>query len=531
MASSYEEDYVSLGDIPNVMECYVLDQDRDYDRIPVTGIDKSRLTEASHSKELDMYGLTKVSTVKRELTFAMNKARSIRKFVIFEAGMDAIVCQAGDVILFQHDIPNYGLAGGRIKKIEPGNIVTLDRSPTLESGKEYCLRVRRSSDNAQLVFFFTPSLTGPTSVIDFEVLPNGMAEGDVYALGEGLNIAAGIVSGVNTTTREITLDSQVSLTQGKQYSIRVVKVGGGIVVHTLTAPETETTNKFTLLPADTVDFAAGDSYVFGEVTKEAFPFRVTSMVRKDDRKAQLTAEQYVESVYSADNTISVSDMKRKVVGVTEIYTVDTEGGTNPDPVPVLEIALMDERGSEYEIPPDVLPVVLTEQMELVGDVYMPCIEVSFPTVEMPPNSKAKIERYDVLYSIDAEDGIPTWKLAGSCQAPPFRIKNVKVGVPYCVVVKAVTNYGRTSDYELEEEALDTLIVPQGAILAAFSPPSDLAANPNDLTIRLTWTVPASPNLAHVEVWCAAHSRCGRALFKVRVGHWLPRELAGALQVF
>ena len=65
----------------------------------------------------------------------------------FQADIEHMVCERGDLIHVAHDITGWGVAWGRIKAIS-GSTVTLDGPVTLESGKTYAFRVRKE-DNTQ----------------------------------------------------------------------------------------------------------------------------------------------------------------------------------------------------------------------------------------------------------------------------------------------------------------------------------------------------------------------------------------------
>lgn len=60
----------------------------------------------------------------------------------FQADIEHMVCERGDLINVAHDIIGWGVAWGRIKSVS-GNIITLDGSVDVEPGKSYVLRVRK----------------------------------------------------------------------------------------------------------------------------------------------------------------------------------------------------------------------------------------------------------------------------------------------------------------------------------------------------------------------------------------------------
>ena len=194
---SFEETYIGLPDIPNQVEAHFLDEENDFRRATVTAFDQSRIDETVNSKSIQLYGLTRKSRVKRELVFALRKARSLRKSIRFQAGIEAVVCQAGDVILFQHDTPQYGY-GGRIDAIpQPGRIM-LDRAVPVVQGVHYTLRIRRA-DGTFLVETLVAEITGDINVLKVSDTSN-IHTGDLYAFGElGIEAKPYRVTGVRRT--------------------------------------------------------------------------------------------------------------------------------------------------------------------------------------------------------------------------------------------------------------------------------------------------------------------------------------------
>ena len=177
--NSFEETYVGLNNIPTQVEAQFLDADNDYKRMPVIAVDKTRLDEPTNSKAINLYGLTKSWRVKRECIFALKKAKGLRKAIKFEGSIDAIICEVGDLMLFQHDIPQYGY-GGNITSIATEDVY-LDRNVPLVGGTECILRVRKK-DGTDLTYQWTPSATLTTNIINVPGL-TGVERGDLWFFG------------------------------------------------------------------------------------------------------------------------------------------------------------------------------------------------------------------------------------------------------------------------------------------------------------------------------------------------------------
>ncbi|MGA1846759.1 host specificity factor TipJ family phage tail protein [Deferribacter abyssi] len=372
VSDSFEENYVNLKDIPNQVDVQFLDEDNEYEQTIITVFDKSRLDEPVNSKTIQLYGITKKSVAKREAIFALKKAKAIRKFIKFEAGLDAVICEAGDVILFQHDTTQYGY-GGRIKEVLSDRVI-LDRTVPLEQGKQYTLRVRKSDNTFEV----------------FTVLAEATIETD-----------------------EIKINMQSTA-------------------------------------------QAGDVYAFGEVNKEAKPYRILSIAKKTDKTVEIHAEEYNESIFNEDDSIEIEETKYSQLGLTETYELD---GTADEPQPIKLADNPRVSVSYYDIPPYVLDVTLTEKVELINEQVVSSIIVDFATVKMPENSLSRIDRYEILHSTDGAN----WEVVGFCRGGFFELRNVEIGIRHYILVKPYTIYGVTNDIEKSQYKLKFDIVPTGQV--------------------------------------------------------------------
>lgn len=185
IADSYEENYAALSDIPNEMVVEFTDADNDYEKTQITIIDTERNDETVNSNSVNMFGLTNRHMVVREARYAMRKIKAARKSISFKASIDAIACDLGDVILFQHDTPQYGF-GGRVKAADNFS-VTLDRKVELEHGVEYAIRVKTASGDIYLDTFEHRKKEGQGDIIETDVIETfdsiHFSEGDVYSFG------------------------------------------------------------------------------------------------------------------------------------------------------------------------------------------------------------------------------------------------------------------------------------------------------------------------------------------------------------
>lgn len=108
----------------------------------------------------------------------------------FQADIEHMVCERGDLIHVAHDITGWGVAWGRVKSIN-GNQVTLDGPVTMESGKTYQFRVRKDTLVQDLRQVSTGA--GDHQTLTLASTISGMSPGDLYEVGEVQHGVAALV--------------------------------------------------------------------------------------------------------------------------------------------------------------------------------------------------------------------------------------------------------------------------------------------------------------------------------------------------
>lgn len=109
-----------------------------------------------------------------------------------EADLEAIVCDRGDLVLVQHDVPRWGLRAARIEALTTdggGDVtaITLDETVSMEEGKTYACFIRRSANSNR---FLNPSVVTDagdhTTLTLAAAIPAAQAPdvGDLIVFGE-----------------------------------------------------------------------------------------------------------------------------------------------------------------------------------------------------------------------------------------------------------------------------------------------------------------------------------------------------------
>ena len=181
---SFEEVFLSLKDRANIFEVQFLNEDNDFQQDMVVLEDPLIFSnsEQPRRKTISGYGITRSAQAARLARFNQRVNRLVTRTITFEVGLDAVVCEPGDVIRFQHDIPQWGY-GGRAASGSTSSTIVLDRTVTIVAGKSYEVLIRYEND-----FIETRTVTtGPGTVSTLTVSPDWSqtpAHGEVWAFGE-----------------------------------------------------------------------------------------------------------------------------------------------------------------------------------------------------------------------------------------------------------------------------------------------------------------------------------------------------------
>ena len=145
---SWSQEFMSRADRPTRFEIKYLNGAADYqpDVVGVDDPDSTLANEPQRTKSVDLIGITRESQALREARFRMN-VEKLNQMVEFEADIDAVACEPGDLILVAHDVPQWGHSG----RVVAGAATTiqLDRDVTLETGITYEVMIRASSDDTR----------------------------------------------------------------------------------------------------------------------------------------------------------------------------------------------------------------------------------------------------------------------------------------------------------------------------------------------------------------------------------------------
>ncbi len=179
---SFAQSWKTLKEIPNAIEIQFMDKDKGYRQETISYIDEDALAagDPMRKSQIRLF-TTRLSYAIRAGRYALKVAKYINRTIAFRAGIDAIACQAGDVISISHDVPQWGFSG-RVQAGSTATLIKLDRTFVIEDGKSYKIQVRFSDDAIEEKNIISPM--GSYTEIECEAFTNTPQAFDVYAVGE-----------------------------------------------------------------------------------------------------------------------------------------------------------------------------------------------------------------------------------------------------------------------------------------------------------------------------------------------------------
>lgn len=177
---SFTEEFQGVEARANSIELSFINKDKDYERdvIPVYGDTYDESNSLTNPAQIELMGCTSLEQAYRHGKHYLRCNKYEIRTVTFEAFTDAIACTVGDIILVQHDVPEWG-EGGRVVAVN-GQTITLDKEVTTQPGKQYQLLVRNNTTDA-VTTYNVVNVSGANVIIQ-ENIP--VQRDCIYAFGE-----------------------------------------------------------------------------------------------------------------------------------------------------------------------------------------------------------------------------------------------------------------------------------------------------------------------------------------------------------
>lgn len=183
------------------------------------------LTAATLFEQIDMMHCTNHRQAWREGRYHMAAARLRPAVYEINTDVENFACQPGDLVYVAYDVPQWGQWQSRVQSLTSNGggetlTITLDSTVTMEAGKTYVTRIRRTLDNSS-VLASVVTVAGESSTVTFTTpipVVDAPAEGDLVLFGEtGEESVRCIVKSVN---------------RGDNLSASIVMVDEAPAVHT-----------------------------------------------------------------------------------------------------------------------------------------------------------------------------------------------------------------------------------------------------------------------------------------------------------
>lgn len=139
-----------------------------------------------NTAQLSLFGVSSRTQAYREAVYALATNERQLQTIQFSADVNAFVCEYGDLIGVNSQVPRIGVAGGRIVSVS-GTTVKLDKTVTFTKGEAYTVMFQLSTNDALIsreVTAFTADTTTDTITVtaafDGDAVPAAL---DNYVLG------------------------------------------------------------------------------------------------------------------------------------------------------------------------------------------------------------------------------------------------------------------------------------------------------------------------------------------------------------
>jgi len=249
-----------------------------------------------------------------EAKLRLNMNAALKQSIEFEASLEAIACSVGDVVLVQHDIPQWGYAG-RIEAGSTTTVINLDRPVPMNGDQDY--RFLALYDTVELLTANIFSV-GTASIM----VPAGSDPGRVRRVIVGGVDYQVYGSAYSAPYVELVMDIPEALNAGQSATLYDTDV---IVERDVIYDEGEA-SIITLDSALDDAPAAYSNWMFGPLTKVKKPFRVLSIEATAEYKRLLRCVEYNDTVYSTTGYVATpnySDLSLVVSPPTIISLAET----------------------------------------------------------------------------------------------------------------------------------------------------------------------------------------------------------------
>lgn len=441
---SFTEEFQGVEARANSIELSFINKDKDYERdvIPVYGDTYDESDSLTNPAQIELMGCTSLEQAYRHGKHYLRCNKYEIRTVTFEAFTDAIACTVGDIILVQHDVPEWG-EGGRVVAVD-GQTITLDKEVTTQSGKQYQLLVRSNTTDA--VSTYNVVNVAGAKVIVRETIP--VQKDCIYAFGEISKAAKpfrvlAITEGHSEMTRKI---------QCMEYYPELYATDDGHIPTINYANHSASDIQDIRLVSD-VYGANGIMYSRIAVTWQLPRDGKVTNVVVNFRNTKSDTWTYVGNFPSSANGTTISDALLGANYEVRVQAINDLGQLTTGVTKSINIPKM-------QAPEDVQNLHVLSRYNQTADksVYYD-LQVLFD----PPSNPANFDVAEVWYMLTAKSGKPLtgqeWQYAGSSTSQVI-IKALGPGETYRIKAVSVDRFGNRAE---TAQMVDVVVKPMDAI--------------------------------------------------------------------
>lgn len=451
---SFTEEFQGVEARANSVEISFLNKDKDYERdvIPVYGDTYDESDTLTNPAQVELMGCTSLEQAYKHGKHFLRCNKYEIRTVTIEAFTDAIACTVGDIILIQHDIPEWG-EGGRVVAVS-GQTITLDKEVSVQPGKNYQLLIR--SNSTDIVSTFNVVNVSGLNVIVKEAIP--VQPDAVYAFGEVSKSAKPFrVLAITKTLSEMTRKIQCM----EYYPELYVSDDG-------TVPSIDYTNH----GASDIQSVGLVSDVYGANGIMYSRIGVTWQLPRDGKVSNVVVNYrnvksdtwtYIGNYPASTNATTISDVLLGATYEVRVQAINELGQLTTGVTKSIAIPKM-------QAPEDVQNLHVLSRYNQTADksVYYD-LQVLFE----PPANPANFDVAEVWYMLTAKSGKPItdqeWQYAGSSTSQVI-IKALGPGETYRIKAVSVDRFGNRAE---TAQMVDVIVKPMDAVPDM---PSDFGIN-------------------------------------------------------
>ena len=441
---SFTEEFQGVEARANSVEISFLNKDKDYERdvIPVYGDTYDESDTLTNPAQVELMGCTSLEQAYKHGKHFLRCNKYEIRTVTIEAFTDAIACTVGDIILIQHDIPEWG-EGGRVVAVS-GQTITLDKEVSVQPGKNYQLLIR--SNSTDIVSTFNVVNVSGLNVIVREAIP--VQPDAVYAFGEVSKSAKPFrVLAITKTLSEMTRKIQCM----EYYPELYVSDDG-------TVPSIDYTNH----GASDIQSVGLVSDVYGANGIMYSRIGVTWQLPRDGKVSNVVVNYrnvksdtwtYIGNYPASTNATTISDVLLGATYEVRVQAINELGQLTTGVTKSIAIPKM-------QTPEDVQNLHVISRYNQTADksVYYD-LQVLFD----PPSNPANFDVAEVWYLLKSKSGKPVagqeWQYAGSSNSQVI-IKSLGPGEEYRIKAISVDRFGNRAE---TAQMVDVRVKPMDAI--------------------------------------------------------------------